>query len=73
MTGASRGIGAAGDAPAWLAQAALASLGAVDILVNNAAVAARLDTVDTDAALIDELLASTRGRRCCSSPPWSRR
>jgi NAD(P)-dependent dehydrogenase (short-subunit alcohol dehydrogenase family) len=45
------------DAPARLAQAALASLGAVDILVNNAAVAARLDTVDTDAALIDELLA----------------
>jgi NAD(P)-dependent dehydrogenase (short-subunit alcohol dehydrogenase family) len=35
----------------------LEAFGAVDILVNNAAAAARLDTVDTDAVLIDELLA----------------
>jgi NAD(P)-dependent dehydrogenase (short-subunit alcohol dehydrogenase family) len=45
------------DAPAQLALAALAALGSVDVLVNNAAMAARLDTVDTDVALIDELLA----------------
>lgn len=45
------------DAPAQLAQDALAALGTVDVLVNNAAVAARLDTVDTNAALIDDLLA----------------
>ncbi|CAN5535311.1 3-oxoacyl-ACP reductase FabG [soil metagenome] len=44
-------------APARMAAAALAALGSVDVLVNNAAVAARLDTVDSDAALIDELLA----------------
>jgi NAD(P)-dependent dehydrogenase (short-subunit alcohol dehydrogenase family) len=35
----------------------LAVFGRIDILVNNAATAARLATVDTDAALIDELLA----------------
>jgi NAD(P)-dependent dehydrogenase (short-subunit alcohol dehydrogenase family) len=35
----------------------LDAFGSVDILVNNAAVAARLDTVDTDAVLIDDLLA----------------
>jgi NAD(P)-dependent dehydrogenase (short-subunit alcohol dehydrogenase family) len=46
-----------GGAPAAVARQALAALGAVDILVNNAATAARLATVDTDAALIDELLA----------------
>jgi NAD(P)-dependent dehydrogenase (short-subunit alcohol dehydrogenase family) len=40
-----------------LAVDALAVLGHVDVLVNNAAIAARLDTVDTDAALIDEMLA----------------
>jgi NAD(P)-dependent dehydrogenase (short-subunit alcohol dehydrogenase family) len=40
-----------------LAADALAALGQLDALVNNAAVAARLDTVDTDAALIDEMLA----------------
>ena len=45
------------SAPAEIAHAALAALGGVDILVNNAATAARLDTVDTDAALIDEILA----------------
>jgi NAD(P)-dependent dehydrogenase (short-subunit alcohol dehydrogenase family) len=48
-----------GDAtvPPAVAQWALDELGTVDVLVNNAAAAARLDTVDTDAALIDELLA----------------
>jgi NAD(P)-dependent dehydrogenase (short-subunit alcohol dehydrogenase family) len=40
-----------------LARAALEGLARVDVLVNNAAAAARLDTVDTDAALIDEMLA----------------
>jgi NAD(P)-dependent dehydrogenase (short-subunit alcohol dehydrogenase family) len=39
------------------AAAALEALGSVDILVNNAAVAARLATADTDAAIIDEMLA----------------
>jgi short-subunit dehydrogenase len=29
----------------------------VDVLVNNAAMASRLDTVDTDAGLIDTMLA----------------
>ena len=46
------------DAPAAIAVRALAELGGgVDVLVNNAATAARLDTVDTDAALVDEMLA----------------
>jgi NAD(P)-dependent dehydrogenase (short-subunit alcohol dehydrogenase family) len=45
------------EAPAQIAERALAALGAVDVLVNNAATAARLDTVDTDAALVDEMLA----------------
>jgi NAD(P)-dependent dehydrogenase (short-subunit alcohol dehydrogenase family) len=45
------------DAPAAVASAAIGATGAVDILVNNAAAAARLSTVDTDAALIDEMLA----------------
>jgi len=45
------------EAPAGLTGAALDALGKVDVLVNNAATAARLDTVDTDAALIDTLLA----------------
>jgi NAD(P)-dependent dehydrogenase (short-subunit alcohol dehydrogenase family) len=40
-----------------VAASVLEVFGSVDILVNNAAAAARLDTVDTDAALIDELLA----------------
>ena len=35
----------------------LGVLGRVDVLVNNAAAAARLATTDTDAALIDNLLA----------------
>jgi NAD(P)-dependent dehydrogenase (short-subunit alcohol dehydrogenase family) len=46
-----------GDAPAYVARQALDALGSVDVLVNNAASAARLPAVDTDAALIDELLA----------------
>lgn len=44
-------------APADVARQALDALGTVDVLVNNAAAAARLDTVDTDAAVIDEMLA----------------
>ena len=45
------------EAPASLAERARVALGAIDVLVNNAATAARLDTVDTDAALVDEMLA----------------
>ncbi|MDQ2724473.1 MAG: SDR family oxidoreductase [Actinomycetota bacterium] len=45
------------DAPAAAALQALTALGSVDVLVNNAAAAARLPTVETDAALIDDLLA----------------
>jgi NAD(P)-dependent dehydrogenase (short-subunit alcohol dehydrogenase family) len=45
------------DAPAALARDAISSLGGVDVLVNNAAAAARLPAVDLDAALIDNLLA----------------
>jgi NAD(P)-dependent dehydrogenase (short-subunit alcohol dehydrogenase family) len=44
-------------APGLVATRLLKALGFVDILVNNAALAARLPTVDTDAALIDEILA----------------
>ena len=44
-------------APAAIARRALHALGTVDVVVNNAAVAARLDTVDTDANIIDEMLA----------------
>ncbi len=43
--------------PGAAARQALDMLGHVDILVNNAAIAARLATVDTDAALIDTMLA----------------
>jgi NAD(P)-dependent dehydrogenase (short-subunit alcohol dehydrogenase family) len=46
-----------GETPAAVARQVLEALGCVDILVNNAAAAARLATVDTDAATIDELLA----------------
>jgi NAD(P)-dependent dehydrogenase (short-subunit alcohol dehydrogenase family) len=42
--------------PARLAARALDALGPVDVLVNNAAAAARLQTVDLDAELIDRLL-----------------
>jgi NAD(P)-dependent dehydrogenase (short-subunit alcohol dehydrogenase family) len=45
------------EAPTRVAGEALDALEGVDILVNNAAAAARLATVDTDAQLIDELLA----------------
>ncbi len=48
---------AAVDVPASIAEQALDALGSVDVLVNNAAAAARLDTVDTDAELIDGLHA----------------
>lgn len=45
------------SAPGIVARKAEESLGGVGILVNNAAIAARLDTLDTDAGLIDEMLA----------------
>jgi NAD(P)-dependent dehydrogenase (short-subunit alcohol dehydrogenase family) len=45
------------DAPGQVAGRVLDEFGSVDVLVNNAALAARLDTVDTEAAMIDELLA----------------
>jgi NAD(P)-dependent dehydrogenase (short-subunit alcohol dehydrogenase family) len=45
------------SAPGEVAQRVLGALGSVDVLVNNAAAAARLPTVDTDALLIDHLLA----------------
>ena len=45
------------DAPATVARQVLEALGAVDVLVNNAAVAARLATIDTNAAVIDNMLA----------------
>jgi NAD(P)-dependent dehydrogenase (short-subunit alcohol dehydrogenase family) len=45
------------DAAGEAAARALEALGSVDILVNNAAAAARLATADTDAAIIDEMLA----------------
>jgi NAD(P)-dependent dehydrogenase (short-subunit alcohol dehydrogenase family) len=45
------------DAPAAIVAQVLSEFGGVDVLVNNAAAAARLDTVDTDAALIDRMLA----------------
>lgn len=44
-------------APGELAGRALAALGHVDVLVNNAAVAARLATEDVDAELVDQLHA----------------
>lgn len=43
--------------PGQLIEASIAAMGPVEILVNNAAAAARLSTVDTDAAVIDGLLA----------------
>jgi len=45
------------DGPKAVAGQALDALGTIDVLVNNAAVAARLATVDTDAGLIDQMLA----------------
>ena len=47
----------AATAPAALAVAALDALGSVDVLVNNAATAARLPTTELDAELIDRLYA----------------
>ena len=44
-------------APIDVGTQALEALGHLDILVNNAAVAARLDTVDSDAEAIDAMLA----------------
>lgn len=45
------------DEPARLAAEAIERLGRVDVLVNNAAVAARAPTVKLDAALVDGLYA----------------
>src|SRR5438105_2603542 len=45
------------EAPAAVAEQALAALGHVDVLVNNAAAAARLPAVETTAGLVDELMA----------------
>ena len=45
------------DAPEEVARRALDALGSVDVLVNNAAIAARLPTVETDAAVIDQQMA----------------
>jgi NAD(P)-dependent dehydrogenase (short-subunit alcohol dehydrogenase family) len=44
-------------APFAVAGAAVAKAGGVDVLVNNAAVAVRVPVAETDAALIDEMLA----------------
>ena len=44
------------SSPAEVAKQVLGSFGAIDVLVNNAAAAARLATVDTDAAVIDHIL-----------------
>ncbi|HWH34857.1 MAG TPA: glucose 1-dehydrogenase [Acidimicrobiales bacterium] len=48
---------ASARAPAELARRALEALGRLDILVNNAAEAARLPSVEVDAALVDRLYA----------------
>jgi NAD(P)-dependent dehydrogenase (short-subunit alcohol dehydrogenase family) len=45
------------DAPGVLAAAALDALGTVDILVNNAAMASRVDTTELTAAMIDAMFA----------------
>jgi NAD(P)-dependent dehydrogenase (short-subunit alcohol dehydrogenase family) len=45
------------DAPQSVADQVLDAFGSIDVLVNNAAAAARLDTVETGAGLIDDLLA----------------
>ncbi len=45
------------EAPGELARAVLDAFGAIDILVNNAAIAARLPTVELDADLIDAMHA----------------
>ena len=43
------------EAPAEVARAAVDALGRVDVLVNNAAVAARLDSLELDGATVDRL------------------
>jgi NAD(P)-dependent dehydrogenase (short-subunit alcohol dehydrogenase family) len=48
---------AGAEAPGQVVDAMLTALGAVDILVNNAAAAARVATTELDAGLIDHLLA----------------
>lgn len=45
------------DAPARVAATALGALGAVDVLVNNAARAVRIATAETTADVIDEMMA----------------
>ena len=45
------------DGPTAVAHQAIDALGGVDVLVNNAAVAARLAIIDTDATVIDDMLA----------------
>ena len=45
------------ESPAVVAEQALAGLGRVDVLVNNAAAALRLSIADTESAAIDEMLA----------------
>jgi gluconate 5-dehydrogenase/3-oxoacyl-[acyl-carrier protein] reductase len=45
------------EAPAELAAGALSAMGRVDVLVNNAAAAARLPTVETAGSLIDRMMA----------------
>ncbi len=45
------------DAPARLVAEAADRVGAIDVLVNNAALAARAPTVELDAALVDRLYA----------------
>jgi NAD(P)-dependent dehydrogenase (short-subunit alcohol dehydrogenase family) len=45
------------DCPARLAKEASAQLGGVDVLVNNAAIAARLPVEELDGALVDRLYA----------------
>lgn len=44
-------------APAYVAAEAVAAAGAVDVLVNNAATAVRLPVTETDAGVIDRMLA----------------
>jgi NAD(P)-dependent dehydrogenase (short-subunit alcohol dehydrogenase family) len=45
------------ESPAALGSAVLDAFGSIDVVVNNAAIAARLPTADLDAALIDDMYA----------------
>jgi NAD(P)-dependent dehydrogenase (short-subunit alcohol dehydrogenase family) len=45
------------EAPAALGRAVLDAFGSIDVVVNNAAIAARLPTADLDPALIDDMYA----------------